>query len=598
MAKKSSGAPVAPSEKTIRGACETKVWERGRALNKGRSLNGLIRAGDELFARFLGSQNEPYQLHARLQNGAVTEASCSCPFEGDGWCKHLVALLLRYAQAPDDYQVLPPLSDMIGALERDELNRLVETLVRREPNLLATLALTQSARQRSGTKAPSNLRAALRNALSGQGAGEGRAALEMAVNDATKLEAAHDWAGASETWRVMLEEIVLVQPHFEQLAEGEDESEYGDFWYQHSDEIDFGEAWSDQAVAGLERCLDVKTLAPGLRASLLQTLWQAWLDSENSSYFVLSEEAINRVLEEAAPPLWKEVEAALLERVEKGRSNREHILDLLCYGWEKRDQRARANAMLRQYGSYRQQLGLLMEAGDWAAAERLALQNESSHEPSLLAVAGDLERAEQHERALKLALRAQELATAYQMPTATEWLARFYLRHENAADAQIQAAQLFVKRPDAASRKLWKQTVGESWDERYPQLENSPAMTLLLRVQLAIADGRAARALELFASLDEKQKRGVEGALAGLCEAEFPARAIELYRQMGEAQIPMRQYQDARAVYRRTAEFWKRARAIHKKQGTMDEWIAYIRAQRETHKRLPALIDELKKAGL
>ncbi len=597
-----TAAPVAPSEAAIRRLCGARVFERGQALACARNLKGLTRAGDELFARCAGSYGEPYQLHARLENGAVSQSNCSCPFEGGGWCKHLVALLLRYNGAPADFRETPTLSAMIEALSREDSNLFLENLMRREPQLLASLTQIYAAKPAGGASGPPDLRARLRGALSGRSAHEGRRALELAVGDADKARGKKDWAAASEIWRVLLEELVFAAPHFEQSEEEEPEEDNWGYYYEA--EVDVGQGWADVALAGLLDALQ-QELAPPPRAEIMRTLWQCWRDAQNCNYLELDEEALDAVLEAATPELWGEVEAFLLERSQNGLYSyqREALLELLARGWQARGQSERAVEMVRQYGSYAQKLALLMEEKAYQSAEKLALQNESSHQPNLLAVADDMESAGQPASAERLALRAREVASPYVAPPILEWLARFYTRAQNAPAAQAQAAALFVLRPDGAALELWKQTIAldgdwDDWNNRYPRLEKSPDMTTPLRVRLAITDKRAARALELFRLLSDREKARVAPDLARLCETQAPAKAIELHQQLGEAAIASRSTDNPRAVYKRAAQHWKSARDLHKKQGTTDDWVIYIRAQRETHKRLRALLDELKLAGL
>ena len=560
-----TSAPVAPSESAIRTSCGARVFERGQALARARNLKSLTRAGAELFARCAGSYGEPYQLYARLENGAVAQSSCSCPFEGGGWCKHLVALLLRYHRAPTDFRETPPLSEMIGALSREDLNGFLENLMRREPQLLASLTQIYAANSAEDAGEPTDLRARLRGALSGRAAVEGRVALELAVNEATQARAKNDWARACEVWRVMLEELVGAAPHFE---EAEDEEPDWDDYYEV--EVDVGQDWVDGAVIGLLDALQ-QELAPPLRAEILQTLWQCWRDAQDCSHLELDEEALDPVLDAATAPLWNEVEAFLLERLRnpvyaRHEYNREAALELLARGWNARGQGERANETLRQYGSYAQRLALLMEEKNYAGAETLALQNEDSHQPNLLAVADEMEGVAQLEIAQRLALRARVTASDYTLAPILDWLARFYLRRQNAGEAQEIAAALFVVRPDVAALQLWKSAIAldGDWDNRYPRLEKASAMTTPLRLQMAILDGRAPRALELFRLLNDREKSRFSAALARVCEAELPEKAIELYKQLGEAQVAARSNDNPRAGYRIAAEHWKRARELHK----------------------------------
>jgi uncharacterized Zn finger protein len=45
-------------------------------------------------AEVQGSQHEPYHVRLSVEAGALGEAECSCPYDWDGICKHVVATLL------------------------------------------------------------------------------------------------------------------------------------------------------------------------------------------------------------------------------------------------------------------------------------------------------------------------------------------------------------------------------------------------------------------------------------------------------------------------------------------------------------------------
>ena len=602
-------ALIALSDAAIRAHCESKVWQRGCELADSSALSDLMRAGDELFGSCEGSYGEPYQLQARLEKGALASSNCSCPFDGGGLCKHRVALLLRYAQSPDEFTATPSTGEMIGALKRDELNALLENLVRREPALLPTLVATYEARQniaKSGAPAP-DLRLTLRKALGKKGAEPGRVALDLAAKKARDLEAGDSWDEAGEIWRVLLESIVAAAPRYDALLEAQEES-YEDYYGDEDefDSINSGEEWSDQAVEGLERCLSAQSVPSELRERWLRALWQAWLDTHYLSYFLLSEDAMNRVLEAATSSLWNEVEATLMQELQSAHSDqsREETLALLSYGLEKHGEEARVVGLLRQYGSYRQKLALLMKEKNYGAVEALALENSGSQTPGLLEVASDMDKAGQTERALRLARRAQQPSEFTRFPSlaATEWLARFYLRHDCPADAQREAAALWRARPGGESLELWKSAVSMNgdWDESYGDLENAPEMTALLRLQLAILDDRAARALELYQTLETREQPRFTEAIARVCEADLPAQSAEFYQQMGINTMAKTQggYGNARPLYREAAGYWKRAQQLHRRLGTLDEWSEFIGEQREQNRRRPAFLDELKQAGL
>jgi len=50
----------------------------------------LIQRGHEIQAEVEGSQYEPYRVHVACDERGITTATCSCPYDWGGWCKHIV----------------------------------------------------------------------------------------------------------------------------------------------------------------------------------------------------------------------------------------------------------------------------------------------------------------------------------------------------------------------------------------------------------------------------------------------------------------------------------------------------------------------------
>ena len=100
-----------------------------------------------------GSDDEPYLLSAQVNAHGVQETRCSCPYEYDGLCKHLVALLLAWAHTPEAFgyveakttkSVAEPTTESallleLRSRERDELAHLIVQLIETEPKLRAVV---------------------------------------------------------------------------------------------------------------------------------------------------------------------------------------------------------------------------------------------------------------------------------------------------------------------------------------------------------------------------------------------------------------------------------------------------------------------------
>ncbi|WP_258359774.1 hypothetical protein [Moorella sulfitireducens (nom. illeg.)] len=82
--------------------------------------------------------------------------------------------------------------------------------------------------------------------------------------------------------------------------------------------------------------------------------------------------------------------------------------------------------------------------------------------------------------------------------------------------------------------------------------------------------------------------------MARAAEAEQPLDAIELYQEMALRAISWRQ----RKHYRQAAEFLRRIKGLYERLGKGGEWGKYLDALRKEYAHLPALLDELNKAGL
>jgi uncharacterized Zn finger protein len=87
---------------------------------------------------------------------------------------------------------------------------------------------------------------------------------------------------------------------------------------------------------------------------------------------------------------------------------------------------------------------------------------------------------------------------------------------------------------------------------------------------------------------------GLAMEVAEAAEATHPREAIRLYRQQIERLIAGR----GRGNYVEAAGYLTRVKKLYKRLSETDAWLEYIRTIRDQKPRLPALLDELKQAGL
>jgi uncharacterized Zn finger protein len=135
------------TEADVRGLASEKSFERGRSYYKDGTILDPVCQGMELRAYCEGSEDEPYHLSVTLARGGVEDASCTCPYDWGGICKHLVALLLTYVHNPDWFRVVPPLKEILARNTREELVTIINLMIKREPELMSIVELSTAVQQ-------------------------------------------------------------------------------------------------------------------------------------------------------------------------------------------------------------------------------------------------------------------------------------------------------------------------------------------------------------------------------------------------------------------------------------------------------------------
>ena len=109
--------------------------QRGRDYFQEGAVETLVRRGNELEADVQGSALRPYRVWIAFGEQDAIRASCTCPYDYGGWCKHIVATLLAYAKQPESVESRPPLAETLVTLDSAQLRALLLELVDRIPRL-------------------------------------------------------------------------------------------------------------------------------------------------------------------------------------------------------------------------------------------------------------------------------------------------------------------------------------------------------------------------------------------------------------------------------------------------------------------------------
>jgi uncharacterized Zn finger protein len=127
------------SDEALLSHATPQVFARGQEYATSGAVAQIVQRGNRLSAAVEGSEYEPYRVELTTEAGTVVSAACSCPYDFGGWCKHIVAVLLACRAAPEQVEQRPPLDELLRPLSRDQLHRLLLTLVERLPTIIDPL---------------------------------------------------------------------------------------------------------------------------------------------------------------------------------------------------------------------------------------------------------------------------------------------------------------------------------------------------------------------------------------------------------------------------------------------------------------------------
>lgn len=97
-----------PSTEQIRGLCTSEVFDRAVTYRKENRIERIGRFDETVSAAVQGSQPDPYEVDIDVESdgdeAGDIDASCTCPYDRGGYCKHIIAVLLEVAEGDVDLE--------------------------------------------------------------------------------------------------------------------------------------------------------------------------------------------------------------------------------------------------------------------------------------------------------------------------------------------------------------------------------------------------------------------------------------------------------------------------------------------------------------
>ncbi len=128
------------TRREIQKMADAPIFERGEEYLASGLVEQRQREGDSLTASVRGSRAY------RVEISEGPRFRCTCPFEFSGPCKHVVATLLAYIEAPSSFERPDPLYRALRQRNKDELIQMLVELLADRPEAARRFGLLAASR--------------------------------------------------------------------------------------------------------------------------------------------------------------------------------------------------------------------------------------------------------------------------------------------------------------------------------------------------------------------------------------------------------------------------------------------------------------------
>lgn len=113
------------TEAEIARGANSSSFEKGYNYYHNGYVLEITQRGEQISAEVEGSDYQPYQVQVTVKEGKIVTANCSCPYDGGGYCKHIVATLLHTIHEPGGVEQQEPLTTLLADLTAEQLQQLI-----------------------------------------------------------------------------------------------------------------------------------------------------------------------------------------------------------------------------------------------------------------------------------------------------------------------------------------------------------------------------------------------------------------------------------------------------------------------------------------
>ena len=123
------------TESVIRAGAGPESFHRGEEYYRDGAISNTAIQGALLSGECAGTYAPYYRVQVELDEAGIAEASCTCPYEFGGYCKHIVALLLAYLHHPKSFAARKAPAELLSDLDHNDLVVILTKLMQEQPEL-------------------------------------------------------------------------------------------------------------------------------------------------------------------------------------------------------------------------------------------------------------------------------------------------------------------------------------------------------------------------------------------------------------------------------------------------------------------------------
>lgn len=578
------------TEAQIRRYASGESFRRGQDYHARGAVLSLVRRGNIIEAEVEGSNPHPYIVHCTFEERGAPSATCTCPYDWGGWCKHIVAACLSIIHDSEQIEERPALAALLADLDREQLLELLVKLAERDPSLPDTIEglLVRTTIATKGRPVPLDPAMVRRQV---------QAAFQQSYND--DYDDYDNYWDEGEVDEAIFDDLEEILERI-QSAIAADEGyntllslqAFTEAFFDNRENLDYenympvelleqiGKAWTEALLStdltAEERKFWIKKLD--------EWMLQLDEDEEYEGVFEAAQDAAARGW--GYPPLQRVLQGESEQSAWEGEAPdyAEQLTTARLNVLERRGRFQEYVNLAKAEGHIEAYLKMLVRLGQSDEAVSYGLSNlETASQAFTFAQA--LDEQGEHELSLQVAEHGLSLP-GIQTPLA-KWLRERAVAANKPELALRAAVQVFQDEITLANYLRVRELAGERWEQMRDALRthakekglSDESITIFLHDGL-IDDAIAA--VHTFTS---------QTVLERLADAALPTRpewAISVSRGRAETLI-----QQGAGNYEAAAHWLAKARAGYQRLGAMEEWRTYLSEVIQKHKRKYKLMREM-----